>query len=89
MLNWKKLLPALALILVVVLGFNPLLKFGLEKAGAAAFGAKTEIDGFLLNPLTGRLSIKHLQVANKNAPFTNLFEVGRFSLGIDPEQALY
>ena len=89
MLNWKKLLPALALILVVVFGFNPLLKFGLEKAGAAAFGAKTEIGGFLLNPFTGRLDIKRLQAANKNAPFTNLFEVGRFGLGLDPEQALY
>ncbi|MDR1114081.1 MAG: TIGR03545 family protein [Candidatus Margulisbacteria bacterium] len=89
MLNWKKFLPALALILVVIFGFNPLLKFGLEKAGNAAFGAKTEIAGFSLNPFTGRLDIKRVQVANKNAPFTNLFELGALRLGLDTEQLFY
>ncbi|MDR1323002.1 MAG: TIGR03545 family protein [Candidatus Margulisbacteria bacterium] len=89
MLNWKKFLPALALILVVIFGFNPLLKFGLEKAGNAAFGAKTEIVGFSLNPFTGRLDIKRVQVANKNAPFTNLFELGALRLGLDAEQLFY
>ncbi|MDR1453212.1 MAG: TIGR03545 family protein [Candidatus Margulisbacteria bacterium] len=89
MLNWKKLLPALVLLLAVIFGFNPLLKFGLEKAGAAAFGAKTEISGFLLNPFSGRLDIRRIQAANKNAPFTNLFEVGAFRLDLSVEQLLY
>jgi uncharacterized protein (TIGR03545 family) len=89
MLNWKKLLPALALILLAIYGFNPLLELGLEKTGAAIFGAKTEIDGFRLNLLTGRLTIKRVQVANKNAPYTNLFELGAVQLGLDTEQLFY
>ncbi|GBR77011.1 TIGR03545 family protein [Candidatus Termititenax persephonae] len=89
MLNWKKIVPVAALILVIVWGFNPLLKLGLEKAGNAAFGAKTEIGSFSLNLFTGHLRIGNLCVANKNAPLTNLFAVARVSLGLDPEQLLY
>ncbi|MDR1998029.1 MAG: TIGR03545 family protein [Candidatus Margulisbacteria bacterium] len=89
MLNFKKTIPVLAVLILLVGGFNPLLQLGLQKAGNAAFGAKTEIAGFSLNPLTGRLQIRQLAVANKDAPFTNLFEVGNFTLELSPEQALY
>ncbi|MDR2431277.1 MAG: hypothetical protein LBD99_03375, partial [Candidatus Margulisbacteria bacterium] len=89
MINLKKLIPAALLLLLVILGANPLFKLGLEKAGSAAFGAKTEIAGFSLNFLTGRLRLKRLAVANKNAPFANLFEIGQLNLGLDPEQLLY
>jgi len=89
MINLKKTIPATAAILLVVFGFNPLLKWGLEKGGAAAFGAKTEIDGFLLNPFSGNMDIRRIQVANKDAPLTNLFEVGAFRLGLSTEQMFY
>ena len=89
MINFKKILPVILLGAAVVFGTNPLLKLGLEKAGNAVFGARTELGGFSLNFLTGRLRITRLSVANKNAPLTNLFETGRFSLGLNPEQLLY
>ena len=88
-LNWLKIVPTAALILIVVLGFNPLLKFGLEKAGDAAFGARTEIGRFSLNLFTGRLKIDNLSVANKRAPMTNLFEVSRIRFGLETEQLFY
>lgn len=89
MINLKRIILIAAFILLIVFGFNPLLKLGLEKGGAAAFGAKTEIAGFRLNPFIGNLDIRQLQVANKNAPMTNLFEVGAFRLSLNTEQLFY
>jgi len=81
-----------AIAAVIVLFFtvfaNPLLSSLLESALEAIFEAKSDVSGFRLSVLKFEITINHITVANKNAPMTNLFEMGRAGIKMKPEAVL-
>jgi len=67
---------------------NPLLASLLETALEAAFEAKADVSGFRLSIIDFVIKIDHITVANKNAPMTNLFEMGKAGIKMKPEAVL-
>jgi uncharacterized protein (TIGR03545 family) len=55
------------------------LRGGLE----SIFGARAEVAGLDFRPLRGSIGIDRIAVADKEAPFSNLFELGRIEVSID------
>ena len=79
---------ALLLWALVFFFFDPVLKFGLVKAGEAAAGAKVEIASLKTKWLAGTLAIDGIQIADKNQPMKNLVEFSRAAFSLDVGQAL-
>jgi len=78
-----------ALIVVFFTVFaNPLLSSLLESALEAVFEAKADVTGFRLSIIKFQIKIDHITVANKNAPMTNLFEMGKAGIKMKPEAVL-
>ena len=79
---------AVVLWLIVFFCFDPVLKFGLVKAGEAAAGAKVEIASLRTKWLAGTLEIRGIQVADKSQPMKNVVEFSRAAFSLDVGQAL-
>lgn len=77
-----------AICLFLWLALDPLLKWGLIRAGQAAAGAKVDVGSLKTHVLEGQLTIKGLEVANKNDPMKNLFQLDEASFRFSPGQAL-
>ena len=67
---------------------NPLLSHLLESTLEAIFEGKTDVNGFRLSVIKFEIKIDHITVANKNAPMTNLFEMGNAGIKMKPEAVL-
>jgi uncharacterized protein (TIGR03545 family) len=68
--------PVLALIAAIVyVLLDPTLERAVEDTGAQIVGAKVEVDAADVRLREGRFVLNRLQVANPEAPFTNLVEV--------------
>ncbi len=67
---------------------NRMVKHGIENALQQAFGAKAEVRGVRFDPIKGKLSFSHLEVANREYPMRNLFELGTSRLSLDTWQML-
>lgn len=82
-IRWWGLGLFIAIVLLIWLGTNPLIKWTLESAGTQAVGAKVELDSvdLDLNPVT--LNLNRLQVTNPNAPMRNMMEAGRIEMALD------
>lgn len=78
----------LAIVLFFWLAFDPLLKWGLVRAGEAAAGAKVDVASLTTHALKGSLTIRGLAVANKNEPMKNLFQADEADFQFSPGQAL-
>ncbi|MDR0301180.1 MAG: hypothetical protein LBI04_02580 [Treponema sp.] len=79
---------AAAVVLFFTIFANPLLSSLLETALEAIFEAKTDVTGFRLSILKFEISIKHLTIANKNAPMKNLIEMDKTGIKMKPEAVL-
>lgn len=79
---------AAVLFLFFWLALDPLLKWGLVKAGQAAAGAKVDIGSLSTSVTAGKLEIRGIAVANKNEPMKNLFELSEAVFQFSPGQAL-
>ena len=77
---------------VVVIFFtvfaNPILSNLLESALEAIFEGKTNVTGFRLNLIRFEIKIDHITVANRDAPMTNLFDMGKAGIKMKPEDVL-
>jgi len=90
-----KLVP-IAIVGIVVAAFvifftlfaNPLLERATEMGLEAIFEAKSDVSGFRLSLLRFSVSIGSVTVANRDAPMTNLFEMGRTEIRMKPEAVL-
>ncbi len=60
-----------------------LVKSSIESAGSEAVGAKVEVAELDLGLFPAKFNLKSLQVANADAPMTNLIEIGEISFAID------
>ncbi len=67
---------------------NPLIESGMEAGLQAMFGARAEVTGLAFKPFAMKLSIEALRVADAQSPMTNLFELGRTELRLNPSAAL-
>ena len=86
-------LSILLLIIGLIIIFNlfirdKLLERAMENSLQSVFQAKAEIDHLNFALFRGQISFKQLQVADKDAPFKNLFELGRTEISLDTLQLL-
>lgn len=69
-------------------GMNPLLERGVELGLQAVFGARVELDGFKFSPFGMRAGADALRIADAALPMTNILELGRMELRLNPAAAL-
>lgn len=69
-------------------GMNPLLERGVELGLEAVFGARVELDGFKFSPFGMLAGADALRIADAASPMTNLLELGRMELRLNPAAAL-
>ena len=58
-------------------------KYLIEEAGTEAVGAKVELDAADLSLFPAGLMLTRLQVADPNAPMTNVVEIAQVAMGLD------
>jgi uncharacterized protein (TIGR03545 family) len=85
--RWQYVVPrafvALAIVLTVRYGLDPLLKYALVAGGEAALGAKVEIVELSTSLLDGQIVVKGLAAANPQKPMRNLIEAEHMHLNVD------
>jgi len=91
-MRWAKLAIFAALLAGIIL-FNflfkdRLLERGLESGLQAVFRARADVQGLRFELLKARVRLSHLEVADKDEPFRNLFELGRTEIDLDLAQLL-
>ena len=77
-----------AVIIFFTVFANPLLGSALESALEAIFEGKSDVHNFRLSVLKFRVNIGGITVANRDAPMTNLFELGSTTISLKPEAVL-
>lgn len=86
-IRWTYLLPRLAIVLALGLGFrwglDPLLQWALISGGESTVGAKVEVASLETSLRGGTLVVRGLAVANPNAPLRNLLEAEYAELKLD------
>lgn len=82
-IRWWGLGVFVAILLLLWLGTDPLIKWSIESAGTQAVGAKVELGSvdLGLDPVT--LNLNRLQVTDPNAPMRNLVEAGHIRMSLD------
>jgi len=86
-------LSILLLLIGLIIIFNlfvrdKLLERAMEKSLQSVFQARAEIDHLNFALFKGQIAFQHLQVADKDRPFKNLFELGRTEISLDTLQLL-
>ncbi len=79
---------AAALIIFFTVFANPLLARATEKGLEAIFEAKSDVRGFRLRLVPLQFYMAGVTVANRDAPMTNLFEMGRVNVQLKTEAVL-
>ncbi|MQY77096.1 MAG: TIGR03545 family protein [Spirochaeta sp.] len=67
---------------------DKLLEKAMENSLRSVFQARAEIDHLNFALFKGQIAFRHLQVADKDKPFKNLFELGRTEISLDTVQLL-
>jgi uncharacterized protein (TIGR03545 family) len=87
----KLALLAAIVVLVVVFGLafrNLLARRAAESALEAVFRARAGVTGVVFRPLAGDFAFESMQVADRNRPMTNLFELGHGRFSVDTVRLL-
>lgn len=92
MIRWKYAVPRLMLALLVLLlvyvGLNPLIRWGIETFGEQVLSMRVDV-GHLETSLTNaEIRIDDFAVANPRVPNTNLFDADKISLALDTNALL-
>ena len=82
-IRWWGLGLFVALVLIIWLGTNPLIKRSIEFVGTQAVGAKVELDSVAFRWGGPALELDRLQVTDPNAPMKNMLEAGRIEFALD------
>lgn len=82
-IRWWGLGVFLVIVLLIWLGTNPLIKWGIEAAGTRAVGAEVELDGVSFSFSPAVLELDRLQVTNPDEPMRNMVEVGRIEFALN------
>jgi len=62
---------------------NPLVEGAMERSLEGVFAARAEVSGLDFRPLRGSLTFSRLEVADREAPMRNLFELGWTQVSLD------
>ncbi|MDR2941691.1 MAG: hypothetical protein LBV17_03770 [Treponema sp.] len=79
---------AVAIVIFFTVFANPLLSNLLETALEAIFEGKTDVRGFRLSIIKFEIKINSITIANKNAPMTNLIDMGKTGIKLKPQAVL-
>jgi len=92
MIRWSYLIPRLvllaAVLLVVGLGLDPLLRWSLVSLAQRAWGAKVEVGELKTRLATTEISFRDVQVANPRQTGKNLFEAAEITLRMETNPLL-
>ncbi len=92
MIRWKYAIPRLLLVSVVLLliglGLNPLLKWGIETLGEQVFSTRVDIGHLDASLSKAEIRIDDFAVANPKADHTNLFDADHVTLSLDTNALL-
>jgi uncharacterized protein (TIGR03545 family) len=79
---------AAAIVIFFTIFANPLLSSLLETALEAIFEGKTDVRGFRLSVIKFEIKINTITIANKDAPMTNLIDMGKTRIKMKPDAVL-
>jgi len=86
--RWKYVIPAVLIVLgltvLILLFLDPLLKRAVIASGEFAFGAKVEVTSLKTKLSNLSLRIQGVQVADKDRPMQNLFEIEGLRFNVEP-----
>ncbi len=92
MIRWNyaapRLLLVLAVLLLVYLGMNPLLKWTIESFGEQALSMRVDVGSLKASLTNTELRIDDFAVANPKTPNTNLFDAESITLSLDTNALL-
>ena len=91
-LRWSYIVPRLVLLLLLFFaaefGVGMVTEWSLETYGSEAIGAKVDVAACEASLLNTRMTLKGIEVANPDAPLTNLVEADLLALEFDTSAAL-
>lgn len=93
LIRWQAVVPGV-IVLAAVAVFTALclhftIEWAVESVGTKVNGAKVELDGVDIGWTKGSITFRRLQVTDKGAPMTNLFEVKSMSFTVEPKPLLW
>ncbi len=92
MIRWSYVMPRLLLLAAIVVllwvGLNPLVRWAIISAGQSAVLAKVEIGRVETSLLRTELQLTDVRVANPRKPMQNLVEAGEITLALDADALL-
>ncbi len=92
-IRWKYVAPRLLLVMCLAgllhFGCDPFVEWLVVTSGQTATGAKVELAELETSLLKGQLVLEDLQVANPKSVMSNLFQVERVNLHLDPLALLH
>ncbi|MDP7377157.1 MAG: hypothetical protein QF516_03580, partial [Pirellulaceae bacterium] len=87
MIRWTYVIPrgvmASLLLLTLLMGVGPALRWSLIQSVQTATGAKVEIESLRMDWLAGSATLNEIEVAHPNRPFRNLVQASRAELDFD------
>ena len=87
MIRWTYVIPrgvmASLLLLTLLMGVGPALRWSLIQSVRTATGAKVEIESLRMDWLAGSATLNEIEVAHPNRPFRNLVQASRAELDFD------
>jgi uncharacterized protein (TIGR03545 family) len=92
MIRWNYTAPRLLLVLMVLLlvylGLNPLLKWGIEAFGEQVLSLRVDVGSLNASLGNTEIRIDDFAVANPKTPNTNLFDAGEITFSLDANALL-
>ena len=93
MIRWKfaapRLLLLLSILLLVYLGLNPLLRWGIETFGEQVLSMRMDVGNVESSLTDTEIHINDFAVANPTVPNTNLFDAKKITLSLDRNALLH
>lgn len=92
MIRWKyavpRLLLALAVLLLIYFGLNPLIRWGIEAVGEQAFSLRVDIGDLDASLSKTSIRINDFAIANPKVPNANLVDADQITLSLDTNALL-
>ena len=92
MIRWNYAIPRLlllgAIVVLLWVGLNPLVRWAVVSTGQSAISAKVDVGRVETSLLRAQLHLSDVRVADPQAPMKNLVEAGQITLSLDRDSLL-